>query len=160
MASPKISTANKGFTLIEILIVIGLIAMVGSAVLFMDINSYRGDAFRAERSSIVTLLQQARIDALNNVNEKPHGLALHPLDAPDSYVLFEGTDYETSDPASRVPYKENYAVTFGPGSPTQVVFEQLSGSAHYAGSGLLTLIDPNRNFTYDIALNTEGGINW
>lgn len=142
------------------LIVIGLIALVGAAVLFVDLNSYRGDAFRAERATVVMLLSQARIDSLNNVSEMPHGVAFFPSGASDSYVLFEGTDFATSDPATHVPYKASYAFTLEPGSPTEVYFEQLNGNAHYVGSGVLRMKDPSRDFSYDIVLNSEGGISW
>lgn len=158
MASRKISISNKGFTLIELLIVIGLIAVVGSAILFIDLNSYRGDAFRTERGTIVNLLGQARIDSLNNVDQKPHGLALFPADAPQSYVLFEGTSYAASDPATRIAYKANYAFVFAPTSPQEVVFEQLNGNASV--SGTITMQDTQRNFSYDIGVNSEGGLNW
>lgn len=159
MASRKISTTNsRGFTLIEILIVIGLVALVGGAVLFVDLNNYRGDSFRSERNTVVNLLGQARIDALNNVSEEPHGLALHPADYPDSYVLFAGSSYASSDPATRVPYKQNYAVAFGPGSPAEVVFEQLNGDSSVAGT--ITMTDSDRAFSFDIAINSEGGISW
>jgi prepilin-type N-terminal cleavage/methylation domain-containing protein len=162
MALRRISITNKtlarGFTLIELLIVIGLIALIGGAILFIDLNNYRGDAFRAERTSVVTLLGQARADALNNVLEEPHGLAFFPADYPDSYVLFLGDSYAASDPATRVPYKAAYATTFSPSSPHEVVFEQLNGDASF--SGTITMVDAERNFSYDIVLNSEGGISW
>lgn len=159
MALRKTFTAkNRGFTLVELLIVIGMIAMLGSVMLFIDLNSYRGDSFRAERSSIVTLLGQARIDALNNVSQEPHGLAFYPADAPDSYVLFAGTSYAASAPATRQPYKSAYKISFGAGSPSEIVFEQLNGNSNFAGT--VTLKDPNRDFSYDITINHEGGIGW
>ena len=137
---------------------IGLIALAGSAVLFVDLSHYQGDSFRAERSSLVTLLGQARIDSLNNILEEPHGVAIFPSDYPGSYVLFMGTSYATSDPASRVPYKANYMFMLGAGSPTEVVFEQLNGNSNV--SGKIVMVDPNRNFNYEITLNHEGGISW
>lgn len=158
MALRRISTTNRGFTLIELLLVIGMIAVIGSAVLFVDLNHYRGDSFRAERSTLITLLGQARIDSLNNVFEEPHGLAILPSDYPDSYVLFMGTSYAASDPASRVPYKTNYAFTLGAGSPSEVVFEQLNGNSNV--SGTIVMVDGIRGFSYDITLNQEGGISW
>lgn len=159
MASLRTCTANKrGFTLIEMLIVIGLIVALGSVVLFFDINTYRGDAFRAERTMVVTLLQQARASAMNNIAEEPHGLALFPADNPHNYVLFEGTSYTASNPATRQAFEPSYAVTLGGGSPTEVVFEQLSGNASYTGA--IKLEDPNRNTSFDIAINHEGAISW
>ncbi len=158
MALHKISTTNRGFTLIEILVVIGMIAMLGGVALFIDLNSYRGDAFRAERDTLVTLLGQARIDALNNIGEEKHGVAFFPGDAPESYVVFAGTSYAASSAATRQAFKANYKIQFSPSSPAEVVFEQLSGNSNY--SGTITITDPNRSFNYDIAINGEGGFSW
>lgn len=158
MASRKTSTTSRGFTLIEILVVIGMIAVLGSAILFIDLNSYRGDAFRAERDTIVTLLGQARVDALNNIGEDKHGVAFFPSDAPDSYVVFAGDSYAASSPASRQVYRGSYRVQFSPASPAEVVFGQLDGGSSYSGD--ITISDPNRAFIFAIAVNAEGGLSW
>ena len=44
-------TTSSGFTLVEVLIVIGILSVLTGAYLFIDLNSYRGDAFRAEADS-------------------------------------------------------------------------------------------------------------
>ncbi len=155
MASPRICTDNRAFTLIEILIVIGILSVLGAMTLFIDLGSYRGDAFRAERDTVVTLMQKARADALNNIDEAPHGLALFPADHPKSYVLFDGTTY-AADPASHDVVDASYDVGLAPGTPSEVVFEQLSGDANY--SGAVTLVDPNRTLSFDIDINQEGMI--
>ncbi len=157
MASHKISTA-KGFTLIEMLIVIGLLTAVGSLSLFIDLNSYRGDAFRAEKNTIVTLLEKARADALNNINQDPHGLALFPVDHPHAYVLFSGTSYAASDPATREVFNASYAITLASTSPSEIVFAQLSGNTAY--DGVITLRDSVRSMESTITINREGMVSW
>lgn len=156
MASRKIFT-TRGFTLVEMLIVIGLISMLGSVVLFIDLSSYRGDAFRAERTTLVTLLEQARADALNNVGEEEHGVAIFPSDEPGSYVLFDGPSYVAGSSTNRT-FPTSYEVALDAGSPTTIVFEQLSGDV--LSPGVITLRDPNRNITTDITINHEGTIIW
>ena len=44
----------------EILVVIGLVAIIGTLALFMDFNNYRSDAFRSEINTLGTALQTAR----------------------------------------------------------------------------------------------------
>ena len=65
---------NRGFTLIEMVTVIGIFAILGGSLLFIDMNSFRGDSFRAERDSLITSLQTARAESLNNVNQSKHGV--------------------------------------------------------------------------------------
>jgi prepilin-type N-terminal cleavage/methylation domain-containing protein len=152
MASRKTSTA-RGFTLIEMLVVIGLVTAFASLSLFIDLNSYRGDAFRAERNTVVTLLQRARADALNNIGQDPHGVAIFPADHPHSYVLFAGADYAASPGSTREVFDMSYAIELTAG-PNEIVFQQLSGATAYDGS--LTLRDTERGMDTVITINKEG----
>jgi prepilin-type N-terminal cleavage/methylation domain-containing protein len=145
---------NGGFTLLEMLVVIGIVTMLGGALSFVDMNNYRADAFHAERGALVTMLQTARADALNNVNQKPHGVAIHPAGY-DGYVIFEGANYASA--AVRVEVAANYGVNISPGSPSEIVFEQLSGNSNYS-SATITLTDPERGVTSNIFINHEGAI--
>lgn len=147
----------RGFTLIEFLVVIGIIAVLASVSLFLDFNSYRGDAFRAEMSSLAVALQTARADALNNIDEEKHGVAIHP-GGYDGYVIFEGADYASRNPSLDVKVTASYGVTIGSSSPTEIVFDQLSGDTGYDGD--ITLIDPNRNMSAALSINHEGRVSW
>ncbi len=161
MASHKIFTVNReregGFTLIELLVVIGIIAVLATLSLFVDLNSFRGDAFRSEVTSLGTALQTARADALNNVDEEKHGVAIHPSGC-DGYVIFEGTSSTTANHALDNCVKASYGVNFFPSSPTEIVFDQLSGNTNFDGN--ITIVDPNRNISTTITINHEGGISW
>lgn len=141
----------------EMLIVIGIIGMLVALSLFMDLNSYRGDAFYSEVSSLGTALQTARADALNNINQKRHGVAIHPSGY-DGYIIFEGDTYSSSDHLRDESINASYKVIFASTSPTEVAFDQLSGDANYDGD--ITLIDGVRNMTATISINHEGRISW
>ena len=156
MVSPRICTP-KAFTLIEILIVAGLLACIALLPLFADLSTYRGAGFRAERATIVTLLEAARADAINGIGGEPHGLALFPADNPHSYVLFAGADY-TAEPATHEVFPADYPLAIAQGSPAAVIFAPLTGDADY--TGILELIDPERGLTAEIDTNQEGMISW
>jgi prepilin-type N-terminal cleavage/methylation domain-containing protein len=148
---------NKGFTLIEVLITLGLIAIVAVVVSVVDINNFRGDSFRSEVSSIGTALQTARANSFNNINQKKHGVAFNPPGV-TGYVIFEGDNYTNRDTTKDVVLSPSYVVNFSVTSPTEVVFSQLSGDANYNGD--ITLIDPQRGLDAVININNEGKIEW
>lgn len=146
-----------GFTLIELLVVIGIVGILSTASLFVDLNSFRGDAFRAEVNSLGVALQTARADALNNINEEKHGVAIHPAGC-TGYVIFEGNSSTTANHALDNCIEASYRATISAGSPTEVVFDQLSGNASFDGD--ITLIDSNRSMTAVLSINHEGRISW
>lgn len=155
----KIHT-SRGFTLLEMLIVTSIIITLGGALSFIDINTYRGDALRAERDTIITSLQTARADALNNINQKAHGVAIHP-DGYDGYVIFEGDTYASSTLHTAVP--ASYHTEIGAETPPEIVFLPLSGNAIYAGAPLIAkivLVDNKRLATSTISINHEGAITY
>jgi prepilin-type N-terminal cleavage/methylation domain-containing protein len=149
--------AKGGFTLIELLVVIGIITVLAGLVSFVDLNNYRGDAFRAEVAALGSALQTARADALNNIDQNKHGVAIHP-GGYNGYVLYEGDSYALRIPALDQKVSASYGVTLSPSSPTEVVFDQLSGDASYDGD--ITFVDPNRSITAAITINHEGRISW
>ena len=140
----------------EALVVMGLFSMIAGLGLFLDFGSYRGDAFRAEQASLVELLQTARANALNNINEEPHGVAIHP-GGYDGYVVFEGSTYATADHSRDMRVEAFYTVGFSSTTPQEVVFEQLSGDSNGA---TITMTDSVRGLTAVIAINHEGAIDW
>lgn len=144
-----------GFTLIEVLVVLGIITMIIGATLMFDVNSFRGEAFRGERNTLVVALQTARADALNNINQQKHGVKINPGTF-KGYVIFEGDTYASSDAVLRDEIPSLYTIELEPGSPDEVVFSQLSGNASYDGE--IVLKDPERNMTTNIVINHEGKI--
>ena len=154
---PRNHTASAGFTLIEVLVVIGLLTVIFGSSLFFDVNTFRGDAFRAERANLVTALETARADALNNINQSKHGVAINPSGTA-GYVIFEGENYATSRLITRVTIPAAYKISLASTSPSEVVFSQLSGDTGWSGE--LILVDNERQATTSIVINYEGKIGW
>jgi prepilin-type N-terminal cleavage/methylation domain-containing protein len=148
---------NKGFTLMEMLVVIGIIGLVGSLALFLDFNSFRGNAFRSEINTLVISLQTARADALNNIHQKKHGVAIFP-GGYDGYVVFEGDSYALRDTSRDENINISYNISFDSSAPGEIVFDQLSGNSNYDGD--IVVKDTPRNFTAKISINHEGKISW
>lgn len=129
---------GAGFTLIEVLIVIGIFALVAGIALFVSMDSFRGYGFRSERDALVGILQKARSQAISNVclgacggnDGEKHGV--HFDLAGKKYVIFQTTaNYTTGRDASadQVVPINNDAVSFTPSPPPDIIFNQLTGEA-------------------------------
>ena len=99
-------TTQSGFTMLEILVVIGLVLMLSTVTLLVSFDTYRGSNFRNDRDLLLATLERARAQSINNLcvgstcnvvqNSRPHGVAIRPNGQPNSYVVFQGASYATA----------------------------------------------------------------
>ncbi|MDQ5922518.1 MAG: GspH protein [Patescibacteria group bacterium] len=162
MKSQIISRDNKGFTLIEMVIVLALITIVGGLGLYFGLDSLRGYSFHSDRDVLVSVLQHARSEAISNIcrgegctDGKPHGVFIRPPEHPKSYVIFQGTDYANRDIDYDVVIDASSSTSFS--GINEIVFERLSGNAITIGD--INLVD-DRNHTSTISISSMGQILW
>jgi Tfp pilus assembly protein FimT len=148
----------KGFSMIEVLVVLGFFAIVGTVGLLVSMESYRGSNFRTDRDLLVALLQHARTDALGSVcrgstcdDAVAHGVFIN--DADNQYVVFEGNSYSPGDPQNRVFEASPVTVRSG---LSEAVFEPYTGNP--TTSGTITLEGEGRTSTTTIG--AQGQISW
>lgn len=158
MASPRPSSA-KGFTLTEVLVVIGLFALLAAIAGVASTSDFRGSALRDERASVLSALRKARGDAMANRGETPRGVR---VDA-EGVVIFAGASYASRDEAEDERVPRVFPVEYPEYSVREVVFEQLSGEALCDGAPCSTedrivLWDPVRGVELEIAVGAEGRI--
>src|ERR1043166_3537154 len=122
MALPNTLTRNRGFTLIELIITIGLISIIATFGLFLSWDYYRGTAFLSEQKIVVSILQKARNQSMSNVclgtctDGKAHGVKF----LADKYVIFQGNSYLSRDTSVDDPI--NVAPTISHSGMDEVVF--------------------------------------
>ena len=142
--------SGAGFTLIEVLIVIGLLGLVASLGSAVGFDTLGRSAVREERDTLVSLLWSARTRALANMHESAQGVHIDG----GQYVLFEGASYDISDPDNQViPRNPAVSISGGP----DIIFVQLSGDAS-TGIGTLTMTGPTGAAT--VVINEAGRIEW
>lgn len=155
MKLPNISTQdNRGFTLIEILISIGILALIASLGLFISLDFFRSYSFRSEQSVIVSLLQNARSKSLNNINQVRHGVHFE-VNPNLKYIIFEGSSYDSSNPSNLTINSSYNSAISSPSLPFDVIFDQLSGT-----STPLTITASDGTKSYNVKVNSEGQIDW
>jgi prepilin-type N-terminal cleavage/methylation domain-containing protein len=133
MASRKISIP-KGFTLIEVLVVLGMFALVGACSLVIGMESYRSGSLADDQASLVSALQKARSEAMNAVcigsactAGMSHGVHI----TSKQLVIFQGSVYNSNDDTNDyVPLQDAALATSG---LSDVVFAEYSGNANQSG---------------------------
>lgn len=146
-------TSQKGFTLIEIIIVVAIFIVIASFGMTVDWQAFRTDTFHAEESTIIAILQKARSRAMGNFFESAHGVCyIEP-----NYVIFrtkEGSceDGETTNElfSANIEIASNLSTTF-----PVIIFDQLSGNTT---GDTIHITDGVKSA--DVAINNEGTINW
>ena len=154
------SRLQTGFTIIEILVVIALLATISGFGLIVSIDSYRGYAFRADRDTLVSLLERARSQSMNNIcigasctNGRLHGVFIDA--AGSQYILFQGSTYAARDSAVDEVVGASSLVSHS--GLAEVVFAQLSGDANPAGDIVLSGMAGSVSTT---SINARGQISW
>lgn len=156
---------KKGFTLIEILLVVGIVAVIFSFSAPYGLRFYRSQLIEEARSNVIEALRRARHYAILQKNDSAWGVKIDTENS--KYILFQGDSYD-----SRVDiYDEVYDLlteAVVSGDWTEVVFSKMTGLPNDTGTTTLSFNSLNRGilieetgtiFTADIAPVAEvGGI--
>src|SRR5579863_8957521 len=165
MASPNILPRDSGFTLLEVLISLVILVIIFSLGLFVSFDFYRSYAGESEKNIVVSTLQKARSQAMDNIGQNRHGV--HVQGNPLQYIMFECAPPCNSYPgtsASDTIISASYNISLTPTPPFDIIFDQLSGDCvpsptfDCASDNPITI---NGNTTsYIITINHEGQISW
>ncbi|OHA16962.1 MAG: hypothetical protein A3G52_01295 [Candidatus Taylorbacteria bacterium RIFCSPLOWO2_12_FULL_43_20] len=148
-SSPAVTSGRCGFTLMELVVTVCVMAILFAAGASISSESYRRHAFTTERDKVIQLLFKARADAMGGVNGKAHGLRI----AGSRYVIFEGDVFDPSASENINFDKSGYVTVSG---VSEIVFESLSGSVESPGE----IFFSNGSEIKKVTIGDEGEINW
>lgn len=151
MKSPSISTADRtGFTLIEVLFVIGFFLTIATWGTLASVKHLQQATLLSDRDTLVTLLWDARVLALANLSEVPHGV--HITDT--AFISFSGDVFDPREtPENIVSHEHSLSVT---GART-IIFEPITGNAQ-EGSSTTTISKDHEEASIEV--NALGRIAW
>lgn len=158
---PVVRKSQAGFTLFEMIVVMGIITMLGTLSMIVGMDGFRAYTFRSERDMVVVALEKARSQSISNVcigggctDGKPHGVRV----ANGSYTIFQGASYGARDAAVDETIASQVGGVAVSGAPAnEVVFSQLSGNVLLPVT--FTLSD-GAGHSSVIDVNAEGRIAW
>ncbi len=144
----------RGFSLIEIVIVVAILALLVGLGLFMSMETLGGTIYRSEQATIVSLLQKARSRAMANIDQ----VAWSVCYAAPNYLVAKGATCNAANAYDTVAANPAVAAASHFADPAKfptVVFAQLSGNTAPAE---IVIVQDNRTST--TTLNHEGTIIW
>jgi prepilin-type N-terminal cleavage/methylation domain-containing protein len=152
---------SNGFTLLEVLVVISILILLLSLGLFASFDAYRSSLRRSEREVLVSALQKARSQAINNICFNgictPHGVCYDQSN--HAYIIFPAP-YSAGAPTNEsIVGNPSVTVSSTPsflcGSGSGIVFSQLSGT-----TSSYTISVTQSSSTNIVTTNAEGLIDW
>ena len=147
---------NAGLTLIEVLVVMGIVVLLIGLGLLVSMDAYRGYIYRHERLVLVSVLEKARSRAMNNIHQTAWGACYDS--ANKQYIIFQdpkaGACAANADDDT-IPANPGAIITIAP--LDKVVFAQLSGRVLAEQTVTLT---ESGHAPFIITINTEGTIIW
>ena len=114
---------KNGFSLIEILIVLGVMTLILSFGLSLNFDSLNSSRFISEEKMFLGFLRISRSRALNNLGNSPHGLFVDD----NSFILFQGDSLE-DDTESHEIFSRNKSISIEKDNVSEfsIVFEKLT----------------------------------
>jgi len=142
----------KGLTLFEILIVIGIIAILLSLTLPLGLDFYRSQQLETQSQGVIQALRRAQLKAMSVESDSAFGVHL----TDDNYTLFKlskGEIYATRDANFDEVFDLPMIITVS--GLNEVVFSKLEGKPNITGD-IIVSSDGN---TATININELGRIN-
>lgn len=143
---------KKGFSMIEILVVISIFFLVTGVGLFMSFDIFRGSNIHSEKDLIISLLEKARSESMNNLNEKVHGFCVKG----SNYIVFEDGTCSTNTREEIYEKNSGISLTYSPTIPSEIIFDRLTGNPTWNGS--ISVSKDGK--TAIISINSQGMIDW
>lgn len=139
--------ARRGFTIVELLLVIGIILIVAAFTLPGSALFLRRQQLNDTVYEFTNALERAHLQAMFDKNGSAFGVRV----LSDSYVLFEGSSYaaRNTDNDEIFPLSSSVSIT----GLSEIVFAELTGIPD--ATGTITISDSGNGGT-DIIVNAHG----
>lgn len=140
----------RGFTIIELLVVLAIFFVLVAIFTPMAISFYQMEALNKTQDQLVWLLREARDNAVNQKNNSFFGVRV----LEDNFILFQGESYinriETEDQV--VSFPDNIKIS----GDDEIIFAPTTGFV--SSNGLIKLI--SAGVSKEINVNKIGVINY
>lgn len=144
---------KRGFTLIEVLIVIAVIVILVSMSTGAFVQFYAGNILESETQKVQTILVDARAQTLLSKEDTNYGVHFES----NKVILFKGNTYSAVDPdneelilSSRVSLTTNIV-----GGGSDIIYRRLTGNVVANGTTTISLVSDSNRFI-DLVIEKTG----
>ncbi|MBI3633948.1 MAG: type II secretion system protein [Candidatus Vogelbacteria bacterium] len=145
---------EKGFTLVEIIIVVGILLTLATITITALSKFSQFTALSKDTEKIVSLLNRARSDTISSKNDVRYGVHFESTKA----VLFAGDSYVsntmTNEVVTVLPTATIRSVTLN-GGGSNVLFDRLTGATSESGNIIISLLGSGAN-SRQITISSNG----
>ncbi len=138
---------NKGFTIIEVVVTLGILAIIFGATAPINWEFYQKIELRTEYNNYLSYLKLARAASLANKNASAHGVYV----GLNNVTVFEGNSYALRNQSQDQIFSLSSLVTVT--GATEIIFNPLSANTTNS-----TITLSNSLGVYNIDINTQGKI--
>jgi len=135
---------KKGFSLIEILVVLGILAILGLISVSFFVFLQKESRLSNVSEEIISVLKVAQSKTLSSQEDSQYGVYFNTAVSPHQYILFKGSSYPSRDTA----FDEIHLVPditeffqINTGGNNEIVFDRLTGSTENSGNISLRLAE-------------------
>lgn len=155
---------RKGFTLLEIIIVLGLTIAIG-AIVYANLGSRKSTTdLTTTAQQIGTLLRQAQIDSMQQESNTTWGVHFENASGTAPFYALFQTSYSTATIVGspyRLPSTVAYTTsTLASGATLNVIFSAISGTASASTSIGLYMPKQNTAFSSTIYVASSGSVSY
>jgi prepilin-type N-terminal cleavage/methylation domain-containing protein len=129
----------NSFTLVELLIVIGIIAILASFSLFLGFDFYKSQQLETQTEKILQTLRRAQAKSMSVELDSSFGVYFDNNNK--KYILFKGNSYSPQD-----PYNEEFDLPtiINLSGLSEIVFSKSEGKPNLTGNIILTVNSKQR----------------
>ena len=141
----------RGFTLIEICLIIIIILLLSALILPLGFNFYKRQQLQAHSQQILQTLRRAQLKAMSVELDSNFGVYI----TNDNYTLFKGNSYDEVGRDTQYDEVFDLPQIITVSGPSEVVFSKFEGKPNTIGNITLT----SNGLTQVININEIGRIN-
>lgn len=151
-------SARKAFTLLELLIVVGITTILAGVGISSYINQQRAKLLDTTAQEIVGYLRYAQQKSMAQEGGNQWGIHFeNPASGNDFYALYTGTSYTSPEETRYLPKQIEYEIPAA-GNTINVSFNKLTGTNATSTTQSITIKSNVTNSTSTISISGQGVI--